>query len=264
VEKSPVKKTCVWLLSVLAVMLLAAPAAMAQDGLGEDGPKVKKKRDRGKGKGGRRQKGGVTAKLVDELKLDDATRAKFNEQLKANRTALGEWMKTNGEKLKLLRKDMAEARKNRDKDKAKLLGTEMKALYGGRAKVEAEGNEKLMALLTDEQKSAWSGLGLSMKVLGRYRRCKLTEDQVVKVREMCVAAAKEIGDGKDRKAVGVAMRKLNGEIVKDVLTDEQRAKMKTRRKPKGDGARKPRVKKDRVKKDKPVKKDGGELGNPEW
>ena len=262
------KKACGWLLCVFAVMLLAAPAAVAEDDFGEGKkPKARKKRKaRGEGRRGqrgRREKANVYAKMAEVLKLEGEAKTKFDEQVAANKKAVKEWKQGDGAKLGELRKSFAEARKAKDKEKIKQLSGEMRTLMLAQRKLEAELLTKLLALLTDEQKAAWAAYQLEKQVAGRFRRCKLTEEQLAQVKTMCAAVAKEIGEAKDGKAKGAAMRKLQTEITEKVLTDEQRETLKKKggRKPRGEGQGKAkRPKKERGKK----KNKPAELGNPAW
>jgi hypothetical protein len=260
---SHVKKACDWLWILFAVVLLAAPAVLAQDGFGEDeAPKARKKARARKARRKRapRAKPDVYAKMAEVLTLEGDAKAKFDAQVAENKKAVEEWQQVNGEKLKELQAAMRTARKEKDKDKAKTLGAELRKLQLDRKKLETELMGKVLALLTDEQKATWAGCELREQVLRRYRRCKLSEDQVGQVQKLCEAVAKELGEGQDRKAKAEAMKKLNVEITEKVLTEEQRQKLAKRGgRARGEGKAKPRRGKKKAEKAEPE-----ELGNPEW
>ena len=120
-------------------------------------------------------------------------------------------------------------------EEEKAIVAEIRLLRTSRAALRKEMKAKVVASLSDEQKSKWAGYELRVRVVRRYRKSKLTDEQIAKVQTMCEATAKEIGDGKDLKVKSVAMRKLHGEIVKNVLDEEQRKpfvrKRRAKRKP---------------------------------
>jgi len=202
------RKTCGWLLSLLAALLLAAPTALAQEGNGEEAPKAKK-RAKVKAKKKRPAKKDEYAVMAEALGLEGEAKAQLEEQIAKGKAAIA--------------------------DKEKAILAEIKLLHASRAALRKEMKAKIVAGLTDEQKSKWAGYQLRVRALRRYRKSKLTDEQIAKIQTMCEATAKEIGDGKDRKVKAVAMRKLHGEIVKNVLDEEQRKpfvrKRRAKRKP---------------------------------
>ncbi|MFH1733029.1 MAG: hypothetical protein ABIF82_15460 [Planctomycetota bacterium] len=189
------RRSCGWLLGVLAALLLAAPAALAHEGNGEEAPKAKKRAE-AKAEKKRPAKKDEYAVMAEVLGLEGEAKAQFEEQVAKGQAAIAE--------------------------KENAILAEMKLLQTSRAALRKEMNAKIVAGLTDEQKSKWAGYQLRVQVLGRYRQSKLTDEQTAKIQTMCEAAAKEIGDGEDLKVRSVAMRKLHGEIVKNVLDEEQR------------------------------------------
>jgi Spy/CpxP family protein refolding chaperone len=181
---------------------------------------------------------GEYAIMVKILEMDEDQQAKLKQAVADRRAALAAWQKgPNGAKYQDLRKAYAEARKAGKKDELKQLREQMKSLQQERARLMAEQSAKIQALLTPEQKLKWSGFTLYRDCMRRYKRLNPKEDQTKLVREMCAAAAKELGDKSDRKARGAAMRKLQKDIEEKVLDDAQREELK--KKP----VRKPREKK---------------------
>lgn len=225
------KRICGWPLSIVAVALLVmAPAALAQD-----------RGARKKGRGKKRQpvvKGIDYDALAALLELEGEAKAAFDKQVAANNAALEESAKANAAKLKELRAAMKAARKAKNKEKVKAIKAELKQLRGPRATLVAELDAKVLALLTDEQKTAWAGHQFRQQVMRSLRKVELTEDQDIKVIALCTEAAGELGDGKDAKARAVAVKKVRAQIVKEVLTDEQRKALR-----KGRGRPRKRAKK---------------------
>jgi len=226
---------------VAAALLVMAPAALAQD--------------RGAGKKGRRKKRQPVVKGIDYdalaalLELEGEAKEAFDKQVAANNAALEESAEANAAKLKELRAAMKAARKAKNKEKVKAVKAELKQLRKARAPLVAELDAKVLALLTDEQKTAWAGHQFRQQVMRSLRKVELTEDQDIKVIALCTEAAGELGDGKDAKATAAAVKKLRAKIVKEVLTDEQR---KALRKGRGRGKARKRAKKKKAGEDAPA------------
>ena len=236
---------CKWLLFVVMALTLTAGSALAQDG-----DKPRKKKNPGRVRKARPKKSkdllrGEYGIMASELKLTDEQKAKFAEILKAQSEA----KKALAEKAAPIKKELAEARKAKDKDKMKELGAKLKELKGDSKADKAA----LMAVLTDAQKADWDSFTIYRNVSRKFGKAKLTEDQKKAIRDMCSKA--DVKTTGDKKADAAVLKGLAAKISADVLTDEQRTAMEP----------KARVKKE--KKDKPVrekkprakKKKGAEL-----
>jgi len=227
-----------WFLSALAALCLAAPVSLG----GEAGDRPKKQRPAKKKPGLR----GEHAMMANVLKLDDETKAKFADVVKAGAAAMQEWTKANGAKWKEVTKALRDARKNKDKDKLKELTPQFNELRKGRDKVMADGKAKVLELLTDEQKAVWEGFILRRTLMRWFKGAKLTDEQKQQMQKLCEEKAKTMPaatDQKSRRARYQAMNKLRAEIVEKVLTDEQReAVKKNLPKPKPKRQRKPKPK----------------------
>jgi len=232
-----------WWMSVATALLLACSVlvtpsvAVAQD----DAPKKarKKARDRKKPPKKKRLPGeyGIMASV---LKIQEPQLTKFNAAVQAYGETMKAWQAgPDGAKLAELQKAAQEAKKAKDKDKAKELSQQMKPLMAQRAKVQAEERAAIMAVLTPEQKAQWAGFTIYRTAMRRYKRLKLSEEQTKQVRDLCDAAAKTMPPSSDRKAYGQARKKLDAEIVEKVLTPEQRDELKKKpeRKPREKGAK---------------------------
>jgi len=220
-----------WLLCVAMALTLTAGSALAVDG---DKPKTKKKPARARKARPKKPKNllrGEYGIMASELKLTDKQKAKFVEIIKVQSEA----KKALAEKAAPIKKELAEAKKAKDKDKCKELRAKLKALkYDSKANKAA-----LMAILTDAQKADWDSFTIYRNACRKFGRTKLTADQKKAIRNMCNKA--DIKTTGDKKADNAVLKTLTAKISADVLTDAQRAAM----------APKPRVKKE--KKDKPVR-----------
>jgi len=230
-------KICKWLLCVAMALTLTAGSALA---VNEAKPK-RKKPARARKTRPRKPKNllrGEYGIMASEVKLTDEQKAKFIEIIKAQSEA----KKALAEKAAPIKKELAEARKAKDKDKCKELAAKLKALKGDSKADKAA----IMALLTDEQKVAWARFSLFRNACRKFGRAKLTEDQKQAIRDIC--AKSDVKVTGDRKADNAAMKALMEKISSGVLTDVQREAMtkpraKREKKPRPDRDKKPRPKK---------------------
>ena len=112
--------------------------------------------------------------------------------------------------------------------------TTEKGRRGAYAKLYAEVQKEV---LTEEQRTTVA-VGY---ITGRYRRLKLTEDQVAQIKAAYVKATTGVNMD-DRKAAAEAMNKLTEQIRTDILTDAQREQVKAKARP-GQRTRKPKPEK---------------------
>lgn len=219
-------KKLTWFVCGLAVVLLACGPAMAQNGEAKAKPEKAKRAEKArKAKpSGLRGEYGIMAGV---LKFDDAQKAKLLEVVEANKAAERQWMESDdGKKMQELSKAYAEARKGEDKEKAKPLAEQLKALKESRAKLQKAGKARIMAVLTDEQKTIWGAFNLQRRAMMRYKRLKLTEDQLKQIKDICVEGVKNRPPGANRKALAAADKKLMSNIEQKVLTEAQREQLK--------------------------------------
>jgi Spy/CpxP family protein refolding chaperone len=247
------KRTALWISALLSLALLCPPALAAPGA--EGGRKAKKaraKRDKGARK--RKPTGGYMM-MISVLKLDQERAAKITAIAEKYRADTKAWDAENGAKLKELMAAGKKAREDKDREKMKAIGGDMKKLRQGRDDIAAAEKKEVMALLTEDEKVQWAGFSLYRGTIGRYKKLNLTEEQDAKIREICTAAAKDMPDKSDRKAAGAARKKLAQDIEK-VLTPEQveQLKKKPEKKARQPKERKPRAKKGKAKRkgDQPV------------
>lgn len=215
-----------WFVCGLAIVLLTCGPVLAQNGQAKAKPPKAKRADKAK-KAKPSALRGEYGIMASVLKFDDAQKAKLTEALEANKTAEREWAASaDGQKMQELSKAYAEARKGDDKEKVKSLSAQLKTLKESRAKLAADGKERVMAVLNDEQKTAWAAFGLQRTAMRRYKRLNLTEDQLKQVTELCAESVKSRPAGADRKDLAAADKKLMNDIAEKVLTDAQRKELK--------------------------------------
>jgi len=165
--------------------------------------------------------------MASVLGLDEAQKAKLQEALEANRAAEKQWKDDNGAKAEELSKAAAGARTAFDKEKAKKIAGEIKAIKESHGKLEEANKARVMAVLTDEQKTRYAAFKLERQVLQRFgKKIELTEDQQKQMKNLCAEAVKARPAGEDPKAATGADKKLMSEIEQKVLTDAQREALK--------------------------------------
>jgi hypothetical protein len=243
-----------WLLSLgLCALLLAIPALADEDDPGDEEKPKKVKREK-KPKAPKEEKSrlrGEYAMMVSVLKLDEAAQAKIEEQVAANQAALKAWDEQHGQAYKDKRKAAKEAQ---DKEEKKRLMEEADQLRAERNALAEAGREKVMDLLTEEQKKTWEGFVLWRGMARRYRKADLTDEQKDAAVALCVEAAPTLpsaDDAEKRTERKEALDKL-GEKINGLLTPEQVEAMSKPKADKGEGGEeKPR--KERKHKDKDEK-----------
>jgi len=192
----------------------------------------------------------VPVSVASVCKFTDAEKAKLKELLAGHKAAMDAWNKDKGAKVAELKKAAAEAKKAKDRDKAKAIAAEMKPLTAEQRKLRDAQKAEILGILTDQQKADWEIFEVRRRAMQRFGRVKpkLTDEQKEKAKPICEAAAKDIIklEGKEQRQAYDALTK---KIADQVLTDEQRESMKAKRvkRPKEPGAKKPggRKKKDR-------------------
>ena len=227
----------------LAVVLVLAVAMASTTAL------CAKKEKKAKGPKGLRGEYAIMAKV---LEFTDAQKTQLAAALTACADEAKKWKEANADKLAEIKKQQAEARKNKDKDAMKKLATESKALRAEEAKFKGKPIAAAKALLTPDQKAKWDGFTVYRQVMRRLKKAGLTDEQDAKVRQICTAKAAEILEA-DKKAQGKAYKELTTAIIDSVLTAEQKAKLtaKPPKKNPADKKPKPDKKPRKGKKDKP-------------
>ncbi len=224
---------CTW---VLAASLLGPTSwSWAQEDDGQEGarPKVRKNKTERKAKADRPAKARRVRKteweafwqpFATRAKLTDKQTQQLKQIVQAKTDALAAWDKEHGEKVKELRKEMGEARKN-DKDRAKELGQEMRELMAGRGKIDDAHRAKLLAGLTDAQKEALAAYESADGMVRVLRRAKLTPEQIARIHAMCDEQAVQLASA-DAKVARAADNEIRKAVLAQVLTDEQREGVK--------------------------------------
>ncbi|MGB2797209.1 MAG: hypothetical protein WBD52_03580 [Phycisphaerae bacterium] len=213
----------------LALALLVASPVLAQEEGAEKPAKAEKA-----AKGPKAEKSalrGEYAIMASVCQFTDAQKAQVEVALKAKSDAVAAWEEANRAKIEDLKKQMADAKEKSDKEAQKRAGEEMKALKEQLSALEAEHGAKIAAILTPEQCQAWEGFKLYRGLMGRYSKAELDEGQKAKVRALANEAAKKMlaveGAGKEAEdAKNKIEQELKASVENDVLTAEQKEKMK--------------------------------------
>ncbi|MHB0936404.1 MAG: hypothetical protein ACYDCO_28030 [Armatimonadota bacterium] len=177
---------------------------------------------------------GEWAIMVKECNLTADQQAKLEEKTKAMNAAVAEWDAQHKAQTDKLKADITAAKEAKDKAKLKELNAQKRALDAERAGLTQQHRKGIMELLTPEQKTAWAVYQLQQDVLNKFKKAKLTEEQIAKIKPLCTATQQELAklgadDAKGRKAL---MDKLFTDVEQQILTAEQRALIVAPAKPK--------------------------------
>jgi len=128
--------------------------------------------------------------IIAVCQLEGDQLAAFQKKVAARDAAMQAWQKSEkGQKLTALREQQAEAKKANDEAKQKELAEQMAGLskeeWGLRHTVRAE----VLGALTLAQQQKWAAHQLYPRVARELRRAKLTEEQIVKAKEICAQQA---------------------------------------------------------------------------
>lgn len=170
---------------------------------------------------------GEYAIMAKTLDMDAAQSAKLLEAVEARDKALKGWDNSDsGKKYKECDAALKTARADKDKEKIKSLGDQIKPLAKERSDLQEAQKANIMALLSPEQKAKWAGFTLYRTTVGKFKRVNPTDEQDKQIRQLCEAAAKGMPDPSDKKGHNEAMKKLTDEVEQKVLTAAQREELK--------------------------------------
>ena len=218
-------KRIAWLLALaVALAVVSVPIQAKPKKEGAAGAKPKREKKPGGNKGAKGGLKGEYAMMVKILNLTDAQKTELADKLKACAKEAKTWRETNADKLAEIKKQQAEARKNKDKDAMKKVAEQSKDLRAEEAKNRGAAIAAVKSILTPEQQQQWAGFTVYQQIMGRFKKAELTDDQDKKVRDICNAKAKDIPEG-DKKAQSRAMKELSTSIIESVLTAEQKEKV---------------------------------------
>jgi ribulokinase len=166
--------------------------------------------------------------------------AYLTEKAQALTATLKDWDTKNKEKIDKLVADQKAARQAKDKAALKQISADLATARSERVALEKAGRKEIMDLLTPEQQQAWTLYQLQNSVLKQFARAKLTDEQVAKIKDLCVAAQQEMAavPADDAKGHAKVKAKLIKSVQEQVLTDAQREAMKAA--PKNKAADKPK------------------------
>lgn len=212
------------IITILAALALAASTTYAADTT--DAPKAEKpsKKDRAaKGDKGKAGLKGEYGMMASELNLSADQQAKIKAIVEKGQEAQAAWDKENGPKAAELKKKISETT---DKAEKKKLDAELKELNKGPEKLKADQKTAVMDALTPAQRAQWRGFMLNRAQLSMLGRANITptEDQKTKIKDLCVAATKNLTDPAAELDKAATIKVAN-DIKANVLTAEQRDQM---------------------------------------
>ncbi len=241
--------TCVMI--AVAFIFSAAPI-IAQDDAGGDKPakkkKERKKKEEGGEKKGKKKKGeekggdkGLGAELK-ELQLKEGQKDKITAIVNQTNDAKKEL----AQKIKELGAKAKAAKDN--KEESKKIKQEMGELKKQIPQLEKDQNKKILEVLDEKQKSKYKGLQAYKVLLAQLKKAKLTEEQNVKVKDICLSS----GDAIDMDNLKNSVQSLMKKVIADVLDEEQKKLFEK----KGKGGKEGGEKKEKGNKGKGKKKKG--------
>ncbi|MFA6134310.1 MAG: DUF3826 domain-containing protein [Phycisphaerae bacterium] len=187
---------------------------------------------------GEMQEGRADA-VIKDLGITDANKeAQIRQIFQTHRQAMDNWMKENGAKGKDLREQMAKAREAKDEAKIKELQPQLKTLMQSRMQLHKDLMKQLEGALSPEQMDKLRenmGENAMPRIRGilRDKELNLTDEQQAKIKETLKAARDKAEASDDMMEKDKIYRDAHTDIVKNILTDEQRAKLHEMRKEHG-------------------------------
>ena len=104
---------------------------------------------------------------------------------------------------------------------------EMAKMATDRDALQAKGDPSIDSVLTPAQKAKWEAFKLQRAIDARLNMLQLTDDQKAKIKALVATAGTALGDAADAKAMSDIKGKLVKQIVADVLTTDQAARLVT-------------------------------------
>ncbi|MDY6913777.1 MAG: Spy/CpxP family protein refolding chaperone [Planctomycetota bacterium] len=169
---------------------------------------------------------GEYALMVKKLDLTDKQQADLKKLVRTKKAALAAWDKENGKRCKELHKACKAGDPKAQKDAKKQLRT----LAAERKKIEKRHAARIQRILTPEQKTRWKGFQLYRSVTARLCKVKLTDAQKADIEQRALLVSKKTAQlpSADKKGRKQARARLYKDVVKEVLTEQQRQEIRER------------------------------------
>jgi len=152
--------------------------------------------------------------MVKFFALTADQETKLKEAEIAYITGHARWEQENGEKFIAMQKQVNE------------LNAMLNSLKEALNKMDTDQAAAIAAMLTPEQQIAWRAHGWQTRLEGMFNRTKLTDDQLAKIKDMCLQASKTLPSSTNiMRSWGDMPRKLQDDVNAQVLTDAQRTAM---------------------------------------
>ena len=196
----------------------------ARENAGNDETAKPKQREQGKepAAGKKVRLWGMHAHMVKVCNLTEDQQKQIAELNDLRQKARKEFEAENTEKIKTLKAQIAEARKNKDEKALEEARTQLSDLLLKRKEINTQWRAKIMAVLTPEQKVQWDRYQIRLSVMRRFKKAKLTDEQAAEVKAAYAKFMTDV-DLSDKEARREALQKLTDYIRAEILTDAQRA-----------------------------------------
>lgn len=170
-------------------------------------------------------------KLAKAVGLTEEQRTKI-QQLKAERdAALAKWDQTNQKRMDAIEAKLGALKGKKDARARATLQRQLSAFRSGRARLAANHDRGMFAVLTRDQRGKLNGPVLAEAVFKEYARLKLDDAQKQKVRQLCHSRGGGILEPADPKRHEVAFKAVKQQAYASILTPEQRREVAKRRQP---------------------------------
>lgn len=166
---------------------------------------------------------GEYAIMASTLNLSESQRGSLTAILEQHEEAVDQWEQTSGDKATRLGLDLRQARQAKDEPLQQKLIAQIDELKAQRTELQVQKEAKIQVLLSPEQRLTWETFRLRREAMRRYKRAQLSQDQIVRVEQMCSLSASQVvlaPDGSARKQI---RDKVFSDMSMQVLTPDQRA-----------------------------------------
>lgn len=161
--------------------------------------------------------------LAEEIKLSEAQKTRLKNMLDAKEAAEAAWEKKS-ERYDDLNKQLREAQKAKDTQKAKSIRKELKPLANERKQILKKHNIAAMVkkMLSDEQKVDYIAIRLHSFVMRRYKKLEIPDKQKAQIKVLCEQLGPQMVTAGGWQAEEKLASKLLRSVYDEVLTAEQK------------------------------------------
>lgn len=224
---------------VLSAMLLSSPfvgvytihsSVYAEETIEE----VKEEKDKKKEKKPKVKKPKKLSGVAGEIQIyaekfaTKDQKAKLEALIKQHQTDKENFKTQHDERLKSIKAQLEELGKDGDKEKISALKTEDKEIKQKSKAIDTKTKADFMTMLNADQKVSLNGALAGKKVVGQFKKAKLSKEQVSQIEGLAMTQAKENKEADASQLSKIVYKKAADEV----LTEEQRALVIKPKKPK--------------------------------